>query len=73
MSTRDLVSLRAQGITPDYARWLKQTFPAAGMDDLRQAATFHVDADFVAKAKSHGFNDASLSKLVKLKMTGLLD
>ena len=43
------------------------------MHELHQAAVFHVNDDFVAKAKAHGFNDASLDKLVKLKMTGLLD
>jgi len=73
LSTHDLVSLRAQGITPEYVRWVKQTFPNADMHEMHQAAVFHIDADFIAKAKSHGFNDASLDKLVKLKMTGLLD
>lgn len=73
LSTRDLVSLRAQGVTPEYVRWVKQTFPNADMHEMHQAAVFHIDADFIAKAKSHGFNDASLDKLVKLKMTGLLD
>jgi hypothetical protein len=73
LSTRDLVSLRAQGVTPEYVRWLKQAFPNADMHELNEAAVFHVDADFAAKAKAHGFNDASLDKLVKLKMTGLLD
>ncbi len=73
LSTRDLVSLRAQGVTPEYVRWVKQTFPNADMHQLSKAAVFHVDADFIAKAKSHGFNDVSLDKLVKLKMTGLLD
>jgi len=73
LSTRDLISLRAQGVTPEYVRWVKQTFPNADMHQVNQAAVFHVDADFIAKAKSHGFNDVSLDKLVKLKMTGLLD
>jgi beta-lactamase regulating signal transducer with metallopeptidase domain len=73
LSTHDLVSLRAQGVTPEYVRWLKQAYPNADMHELREAAVFHVDADFAAKAKAHGFNDASLDKLVKLKMTGLLD
>ena len=73
LSTHDLISLRAQGVTPEYVRWLKQTFPNADMHELNEAAVFHVDADFAAKAKSHGFNDPSLDKLVKLKMTGLLD
>lgn len=73
LSAHDLVSLRAQGITPEYVSWLKQTFPDTDMRGVRQAAVFHVDADFVANAKSHGFNNANLDKLVKLKMTGLLD
>lgn len=73
MSGRDLVSLRAQGVTPEYARWLKQTFPDVDRHQIQQAAVFHVDADFIAKAKAHGFSGASLDKLVKLKMTGLLD
>ena len=73
LSTHDLVSLRAQGVTPEYARWLKQTFRDADTHSLRQAAVFHVDAGFISKAKSHGFDDASLDKLIKLKMTGLLD
>jgi predicted metal-dependent phosphotriesterase family hydrolase len=54
-------------------RWVKQAFPAADVHELTRAAVFHIDADFIAKAKSRGFNDASLDKLVKLKMTGLLD
>jgi len=73
LSTQRLISLRAQGVTPDYVRWVKQNFPNAETHDLERAAVFHIDPAFVAKAKSHGFNDTSLDKLVKLKMTGLLD
>jgi hypothetical protein len=40
---------------------------------LRQATTFHIDPEFVAKAKANGFNGNSLDKLTKLKMSGLLD
>jgi beta-lactamase regulating signal transducer with metallopeptidase domain len=73
LTPHELVSLRAQGVTPEYARWLKQSFPKADMHSLRQGGVFHVDAEFVAKAKAHGFTDTSFDKLVKLKMTGLLD
>jgi beta-lactamase regulating signal transducer with metallopeptidase domain len=73
LTTHDLVALKAQGVTPEYVRWVKQNFPDADIHQLTKAAVFHVDADFTAKAKSHGFTDASLDKLVKLKMTGLLD
>jgi beta-lactamase regulating signal transducer with metallopeptidase domain len=73
LSTHELISLRAQGVTPEYVRWVRQNFPNAQMHDLEQASVFHIDAAFMAKAKEHGFTDMSLDKLVKLKITGLLD
>jgi hypothetical protein len=73
MSAHELVSMKAQGMTPEYARWLKATFPDADSHAMRQATAFHIDAEFVASAKSHGFNATSLDKLTKLKMTGLLN
>lgn len=73
LSTNDLISLRAQGVSPEYARWLKATFPASGTHELNEAAVFHIDQAFITKAKSHGFNENSVDKLLRLKMTGLLD
>jgi hypothetical protein len=73
MSAHDLVSMKAQGMTPEYAKWLKATFPDADSHAMRQATVLHIDANFVASAKSHGFNTTSLDKLTKLKMTGLLN
>jgi beta-lactamase regulating signal transducer with metallopeptidase domain len=72
-NARDLISMKAQGMTPDYAKWLKATFPEADSHTVRQAAVFHVDADFVSKAKANGFNSTSLDKLNKLKISGLLN
>ena len=69
----ELISMRAQGMTPEYATWLKATFPEADSHLIRQAAIFHIDAEFVAKAKANGFNSASLEKLNKLKVSGLLN
>ena len=73
ISTHELVSLKAQGITPEYVHWLKTTFPNADLHEVRKAATFHIDEEFMNKAKAHSFNSTDLDKLVKLKMTGLLD
>lgn len=73
LKAHDLISLRAQGMTPEYAKWLKATFPDADSQAMRQVASFHIDADFVAKAKANGFTDASLDKLTRLKMSGLLN
>jgi beta-lactamase regulating signal transducer with metallopeptidase domain len=73
MNAHELIAMRAQGMTPQYAKWLKATFPDADSHAMREATVFHIDADFIAKAKASGFNGASLDKLTKLKMSGLLN
>lgn len=73
LSVHQLISLKAQGLTPEYAGWLKQQFPQATVEELHKAAMFHVDEKFVADAKAHGFDGKDLDKLVRLKMSGLLD
>ena len=72
-SVHDLIAVKAQGMTPEQAGWLKQQFPQATTEELRRAAVFHLDEKFVADAKSHRFDDKNLDKLLKLKMSGLLD
>lgn len=73
LNIHELVALKAQGMTPEYAGWLKQQFPQATTDEMRRAAIFHVDEKFVTQAKAHGFDGKSLDKLLRLKMSGLLD
>jgi beta-lactamase regulating signal transducer with metallopeptidase domain len=73
LSAHDLVSLKAQGVSPEYVHWIRTTFPKADLDEVRKAAVFHIDQEFMNKAKAHSFNSTDLDKLVKLKMTGLLD
>ena len=73
LNVHELISLKAQGMTPEYAGWLKQKFPQATTEELRRAAIFHLDDKFVADAKAHGFDTNNLDKLLKLKMSGLLD
>ena len=73
LNVHELISLKAQGMTPEYAGWLKQQFPQATTEELRRAAIFHLDDKFVASAKAHGFDGKDLDKLLRLKMSGLLD
>ena len=73
LSSHDLVSLKAQGVTPEYVRWVRTTFPNADLHEVKKAAVFHVDEEFIGKAKAHGFNSTDLDKLIRLKMTGLLN
>jgi beta-lactamase regulating signal transducer with metallopeptidase domain len=72
-NVHELISMRAQGVTPEYAKWLKANFPDADSHALRQASVFHINPEFLAKAKANGFNSTSLEKLNKLKLSGVLD
>jgi beta-lactamase regulating signal transducer with metallopeptidase domain len=73
LSVHQLIALKAQGMTPEYADWLKQQFPQATTEELHRAAIFHLDEKFLASAKAHGFDEKNLDKLLRLKMSGLLD
>ena len=70
---KKLVELRVQGVTPEFARATKQQFPDVTVEQLVQLRIFHIDDAFVASAKSHGFDHLTIDKLVKLRISGLLD
>jgi hypothetical protein len=43
------------------------------VDDLVQLRVFNIDANFIASAKAHGFAPLTIQKLVKLRVSGILD
>jgi len=73
LNLHQLIALKSQGMTPEYAGWLKQQFPKATVEELKRAAIFHLDEKFLAQAKAHGFDEKNFDKLLRLKMSGLLD
>lgn len=73
LDSKKLLSLRVQGVTPEYARSIAQQYPGATVDDVIKTKIFNINADFIALAKKHGFNDLSLEKLVRLRISGVLD
>lgn len=73
ISSKKLVGLRIQGVTPEFAKSVKSQFPDATVDDLIQMRIFHIDGDFIASAKRHGFAPLTVQKLVKLRISGILD
>ncbi len=73
LSSKQLLAMRVQGVTPEYARSIAQQFPGATPEDLVKTRIFNIDAAFVAQAKKHGFADLSLEKLVKLRISGVLE
>jgi hypothetical protein len=73
LTDQQLLSLRVQGVTPEYAQDVAREFPGATVEDVIKTRIFHIDAAFIASAKKLGFGDLSLEKLVKLKISGILD
>lgn len=71
--TKKLVELRVQNVTPDFAKSVKAQFPDATVHDLVQMRIFNIDGDFIANAKRHGFENLTIEKLVKLRISGILD
>ena len=52
---------------------MKQKFPGATPEDIVKTRIFNIDAAFIAQAKKHGFTDLTIEKLVKLRISGILD
>jgi hypothetical protein len=73
LTSQQLLALRVQGVTPEYARSIKEQFPGATSEDLVKTRIFNINAAFIASAKRHGFTDMTLEKLVKLRISGVLD
>lgn len=70
---KELIALRVQGVTPEFAKSVRAEFPDATVDDLVRMRVFHIDDAFIASAKQHGFAPLSIQKLVKLRISGILD
>jgi beta-lactamase regulating signal transducer with metallopeptidase domain len=70
---KKLVSLRVQNVTPDFAKSVKAQFPDATLEDLLQMRIFNINSEFIASAKQHGFEPLTIQKLVKLRISGILD
>jgi hypothetical protein len=71
--SKKLVALRVQGVTPDFARSVRAQFPDATVKDLVQMRVFHIDEAFIASAQKHGFAPLTIQKLVKIRISGVLD
>ncbi|HEX4039743.1 MAG TPA: M56 family metallopeptidase [Acidobacteriaceae bacterium] len=73
IAQHQLIALRVQGVTPDFARSVKAQFPDATVNDLVQMRVFHIDSAFIASAQRHGFAQLTLQKLIRLRISGVLD
>jgi beta-lactamase regulating signal transducer with metallopeptidase domain len=73
LTDQQLLSLRVQGVTPEYAQGIAREFPGVTVENVIKTRIFHIDSAFIESAKKLGFGDLSLDKLVKLRISGILD
>jgi hypothetical protein len=73
LTSKQLLAMRVQGVTPEYAQSIVKQFPGATTEDIVKTRIFNIDAAFIASAQKHGFTDLNLEKLVKLRISGILD
>ncbi|HZD50420.1 MAG TPA: M56 family metallopeptidase [Silvibacterium sp.] len=70
---KKLVELRIQGVTPEFAKTTKQQWPDATVDQLVQLRIFNINGAFIASAKRHGLEPLTIDKLVRVRISGILD
>lgn len=73
ISSKKLVELRIQGVTPEFAKSTKQQWPDATVDQMVQLRIFNINGAFIASAKRHGLEPLTIDKLVRLRISGILD
>ena len=73
LPAKKLVELRIQGVTPEFAKATKQQWPDATVDQLVQIRIFNINGAFIASAKRHGLEPLTIEKLVKIRISGVLD
>jgi beta-lactamase regulating signal transducer with metallopeptidase domain len=68
-----IIGMKVQGVTPEYAKSLQSAGLHFDADELIGAKIQGITPEFIAQARSHGFKDLDLDKLMRLKHSGVLD
>jgi beta-lactamase regulating signal transducer with metallopeptidase domain len=68
-----IIGMKVQGVTPEYAKALQSAGLRFDADELIGAKVQGISPEFIAQARSHGFKDLDLDKLIRLKQSGVLD
>jgi beta-lactamase regulating signal transducer with metallopeptidase domain len=66
-NTEQIVSMKIQGVTPEYAKALAAEGYKLNAEEITEAKIMGITQEFIQKAKSHGFNNLSMEKLIELK------
>lgn len=73
LDAESIIGMKVQGVTPEYAKSLQSAGLHLDADELIGAKIQGITPEFIAQARSHGFKDLDLDKLMRLKHSGVLD
>ena len=68
-----IIAMRVQGVTPDYVKALQNLGLKLSADGFVAAKVQDITPEFIERARSHGFKNLDLDKLMQLKHAGVLE
>jgi bla regulator protein blaR1 len=68
-----VISLRVQGVTTEYVKALQNLGLKLSADGFVSAKVQDITPEFIERARSHGFKNLDLDKLIQLKHAGVLE
>ncbi len=66
-NTEQIIGMKIQGVTPEYVRALAAEGYKLNAEQVTSAKIMGVTPEFIQKAKSHGFTNLTIDKLIQLK------
>jgi len=69
----DVIAMKVQGVTPEFVKGLQATGLKLSAHDVIKAKVLGITPEFIERARSHGFQNLSMDKLVALRNSGVLD
>lgn len=68
LRAQKLTSMKAVGVTPEKVQAIKAMGFSPTQEELIQMSVFKIDADFVQRMKARGFQNPTISQLIKIKI-----
>jgi len=68
-----LIAFKVQGVTAEYIKALQAAGFKPDVDDVVSAKVMNITPQFIELARSHGFKNLDLDKLIELKHADVLE
>jgi beta-lactamase regulating signal transducer with metallopeptidase domain len=73
VSANDVIAMKVQGVTADYVKGLQAAGLKLDTNEVIGAKVQGITREFIEKARSHGFQNLTIDKLMALRNSGVLD